>query len=112
MNKSNHCKEMVLIFVIMKTILINEYLNVTGSVGLAAFLGAFAGFVTLLLVLFLYLARKLTPPVTQTALFGGICVPLHNSTNCPTAPVSKNLGMIKLSVIIFVRREKKGIFIL
>ncbi|KAK0087130.1 hypothetical protein PV325_001739 [Microctonus aethiopoides] len=66
----------------------------TGSVGLAAFLGAFAGFVTLLLVLFLYLARKLTPPVTQTALFGGICVPLHNSTNCPTAPVSKNLDKV------------------
>ncbi|XP_071564762.1 synaptotagmin-14 isoform X3 [Temnothorax nylanderi] len=42
-----------------------------------AVLGAVAGFVVLLLALFLYLSRKwcFTPP-SSTALFGGVCVPL------------------------------------
>ncbi|XP_034938271.1 synaptotagmin-14 [Chelonus insularis] len=67
----------------------------TGSIGVTAFLGAIAAFVTVLLVLFLYLAKKWTfTPVSQTALFGGIYVPLNDPNNCSTSPVSKNLDKI------------------
>ncbi|CAG5108125.1 Similar to SYT14: Synaptotagmin-14 (Homo sapiens) [Cotesia congregata] len=69
----------------------------SGSVGVTAFLGAVAGFVTLLLVLFLYLTRKWTfTPVSQT-VFGGICVPLNDTTHCSdftTPPITKNLDKI------------------
>lgn len=58
-----------------------------------AVLGAVAGFVVLLLALFLYLSRKwcFTPP-SSTALFGGVCVPLCESTNSSTSQISKNIG--------------------
>ncbi|XP_033217424.1 synaptotagmin-14 [Belonocnema kinseyi] len=58
-----------------------------------AFLGACAGFVTLLLVVVLYLSRKwcFIPPSTTT-LFGGVCVPLCESSNSSTSQSSKNLG--------------------
>ncbi|OAD56811.1 Synaptotagmin-14, partial [Eufriesea mexicana] len=58
-----------------------------------AFLGAVAGFVVLLLALFLYLSRKwcFTPPSTTT-LFGGVCVPLCESNNGSTSQIAKNIG--------------------
>ncbi|XP_043515082.1 synaptotagmin-14 [Frieseomelitta varia] len=58
-----------------------------------AFLGAVAGFVVLLLALFLYLSRKwcFTPPSTTT-LFGGVCVPLCESNNVSTSQIAKNIG--------------------
>ncbi|XP_012275551.1 synaptotagmin-14 [Orussus abietinus] len=58
-----------------------------------AFLGAIAGSVALLLVIFLYLSRKwcFTPP-SSSALFGGVCVPLCESNNNPTTQISKSLG--------------------
>lgn len=58
-----------------------------------AFLGAVAGFVVLLLALFLYLSRKwcFTPPSTTT-LFGGVCVPLCESNNTTTTQIPKNIG--------------------
>jgi len=58
-----------------------------------AVLGAVAGFVVLLLALFLYLSRKwcFTPP-SSTTLFGGVCVPLCESTNSSTSQISKNIG--------------------
>ncbi|XP_015120100.1 synaptotagmin-14 [Diachasma alloeum] len=67
-----------------------------GPVGLTAFLGTVAGFVTLLLVLFLYLSKKWAlTPVPQTTLFGGICVPLNEPTECnANTPVDKSLGKV------------------
>ncbi|KZC06354.1 Synaptotagmin-14 [Dufourea novaeangliae] len=58
-----------------------------------AFLGAVAGFVVLLLALFLYLSRKwcFTPP-SATTLFGGVCVPLCESNNSSTSQITKNIG--------------------
>ncbi|XP_012249023.1 synaptotagmin-14 [Bombus vosnesenskii] len=58
-----------------------------------AFLGAVAGFVVLLLALFLYLSRKwcFTPPSTTT-LFGGVCVPLCEPNNGSTSQITKNIG--------------------
>ncbi|KAG7200161.1 hypothetical protein KM043_000596 [Ampulex compressa] len=58
-----------------------------------AFLGAVAGFVVLLLALFLYLSRKwcIAPP-SSTALFGGVCVPLCDSTNGSTSQITKSIG--------------------
>ncbi|XP_076657197.1 synaptotagmin 14 isoform X3 [Halictus rubicundus] len=58
-----------------------------------AFLAAVAGFVFLLLALFLYLSRKwcFTPPSTTT-LFGGVCVPLCESNNSSTSQIAKNIG--------------------
>lgn len=58
-----------------------------------AFLGACAGFVTLLLVVVLYLSRKwcFIPP-SSTTLFGGVCVPLCESSNSSTSQPNKNLG--------------------
>ncbi|XP_024942082.1 synaptotagmin-14 isoform X2 [Cephus cinctus] len=58
-----------------------------------AFLGAVAGFGALLLVLFLYLSRKwcFTPSASST-LFGGVCVPLCESSNSSISQLSKNLG--------------------
>ncbi|KYN08726.1 Synaptotagmin-14, partial [Cyphomyrmex costatus] len=58
-----------------------------------AVLGAVAGFIVLLLALFLYLSRKwcFTPP-SSTALFGGVCVPLCDSTNSSTSQISKSIG--------------------
>lgn len=62
-----------------------------------AFLGAVAGFVVLLLALFLYLSRKwcFTPPSTTT-LFGGVCVPLCESSNSSTSQITKNIGKQQL----------------
>ncbi|XP_014610272.1 PREDICTED: synaptotagmin-14 isoform X4 [Polistes canadensis] len=58
-----------------------------------AFLGAVAGFIVLLLAIFLYLSRKwcFTPP-TSAALFGGVCVPLCDSSNSSASQISKNIG--------------------
>ncbi|XP_066598393.1 synaptotagmin-14 isoform X2 [Prorops nasuta] len=58
-----------------------------------AFLGAVAGFVVLLLALFLYLSRKwcFTPP-SSTTLFGGVCVPLCESNNSSTSQITKTIG--------------------
>ncbi|XP_053985259.1 synaptotagmin-14 isoform X1 [Hylaeus volcanicus] len=58
-----------------------------------AFLGAVAGFVVLLLALFLYLSRKwcFTPP-SATTLFGGVCVPLCESNNSSTSQITKTIG--------------------
>ncbi|XP_043274317.1 synaptotagmin-14 isoform X2 [Venturia canescens] len=64
-----------------------------GPVEATAFLGAVAGFVTLLVVVFLYLSRKWCfTPVPASTIFGGICVPLCESTNSSTSHISKNLG--------------------
>lgn len=58
-----------------------------------AVLGAIAGFVVLLLALFLYLSRKWCfTPSSSTTLFGGVCVPLCESTNSSTSQISKNIG--------------------
>ncbi|CAK9808893.1 SYT14 [Anthophora plagiata] len=56
-----------------------------------ALLGAVAGFVVLLLVLFLYLKWCFIPPSTST-LFGGVCVPLCESNNSSTSQIGKNIG--------------------
>lgn len=67
-----------------------------------AVLGAVAGFVVLLLALLLYLSRKwcFTSP-SSTALFGGVCVPLCESTNSSTSQISKNIGNIDLSFVLY-----------
>ncbi|KAF7991111.1 hypothetical protein HCN44_002673 [Aphidius gifuensis] len=53
-----------------------------GPVWLTALLGAVAGFVTLLLVLLIYLSKKWSlTPVKQTTRFGGICVPVNEPCN-------------------------------
>ena len=59
-------------------------------------MGACVGFVVLLLVVALYLSRKWysTPPATTTTLFGGVCVPLCESTN---SSATQNLGKITLT---------------
>ncbi|KOC61992.1 Synaptotagmin-14, partial [Habropoda laboriosa] len=56
-----------------------------------ALLGAVAGFVVLLLVLFLYLKWCFTPPSTST-LFGGVCVPLCELNNSSSSQITKNIG--------------------
>lgn len=74
---------------------ISRYVSV--PVEATAVLGAVAGFVVLLLALFLYLSRKwcFTPP-SSTTLFGGVCVPLCESTNSSTSQISKNIGNLSL----------------
>ncbi|XP_011505583.1 PREDICTED: synaptotagmin-14 [Ceratosolen solmsi marchali] len=56
-----------------------------------AFLGACIGFVVLLLAVVLYLSHKwyLTPPTTAATLFGGVCVPICESSDSSAV---QNLG--------------------
>ncbi|XP_023247081.1 synaptotagmin-14 [Copidosoma floridanum] len=64
------------------------------AVETTAFLGACLGFVVLLLVVALYLSRKwyYMPPATTATLFGGVCVPLCESSNDGSATHGQNTG--------------------
>lgn len=76
-------------------------MDITVPVEATAFLGAVAGFVVLLLALFLYLSRKwcFTPPSTTT-LFGGVCVPLCEPNNGSTSQITKNIGRLSTNDLI------------
>lgn len=97
-------KRRTLKFSIFTQIIINItriFWNISVPVEATAVLGAVAGFVVLLLALFLYLSRKwcFTPP-SSTALFGGVCVPLCESTNSSTSQISKNIGIWVISISV------------